>query len=196
MNWLGLIPYLLAFAMGAGVAYPVARAPLQTDLANLRTEYAGLRETNAETIRLSALAAEARLKKAQATGEQASQRLAAALSANAQLSEEKKRAVKEATAGRACLSDRALRVLDGSTGITVAPRPAGVPAPAGQPPAAGAPAAADTRVATDSDVAGWVIDAGRQYEACREQLGGLIDWINKNTGTAAPPQEPLREPAK
>lgn len=59
MNWLAAVPYLLALAIGAGVAWPVARAPLQADLADLRGQHAKLRETNAETVRVAALAAAA-----------------------------------------------------------------------------------------------------------------------------------------
>ena len=185
MSWFGLIPYLLALAIGAGVAYPVARAPLQADIAGLSKANADLREANAETARLAALAAAAKLQRAQATGEAASARLAAALATNAQLSKEKRHALKQVTAGNACLSDRALGVLNGTPGITVAAPGAGVPTPAGQPAAAG------PTVATDSDIAGWVVSAGEQHEACRNQLAELIDWINTNS----PSQEPHRGPA-
>lgn len=184
MNWLSLIPYLIAAAIAAGATWPLARAPLQGDIADLRMENAGLREVGAETARLAALAASTKLQQAQASGEAASARLAAALTRNDRLSEEKKHALKDATTGRACLSDRALRVLNGAAGITVASPGAGVPAPAGQPAATGGP------VATDTDLSGWILDAGKRHEACREQLGALIDWINTNS----PSTEPLRGP--
>lgn len=187
MNWLGLIPYLLAFAIGAGTAYPLARAPLQGSIADLRTQNAALRETSAESARLAALAASAKLSEAQASGERLSARLANALTKNDQLTEEKKHALKDATDGRACLSARALRVLNGATGITVASGGAGVPQATGQPAAAGEP------VATDSNIGGWILDAGKRHEACREQLGALIDWVNVNS-TAT--QEPLRGPTQ
>ena len=95
MSWLSLVPYLLALAIGAGATWPLARAPLQGDLADLRMENADLREAGAETARLAALAASAKLQKAQATGEAASARLAAALAANTQLTQEKKHAKKK-----------------------------------------------------------------------------------------------------
>lgn len=186
MSWFSLIPYLLAAAIGAGVAWPVARAPVQGELADLRTKHAALREENAETLRLSALAAAAKLQKAQALGDAASARLAEALATNAQLSKEKRHALKQATDGRACLSERALRVLNGAAGITVATPGAGVPKAPGQPVAEGAP------TATDSDIAGWIVSTGEQYEACRRQLAELIDWTNSN----ATSKEPLRGPTQ
>ena len=184
MSWLSLVPYLLALGIGAGAAWPVARAPLQADISDLRKANADLREANAETARLAALAAAAKLQRAQATGEAASARLAAALATNALLSKEKRHALKQATAGRACLSERALRVLNGTPGITVAAPGAGVSTPAGQPAAEG------TTVATDSDIAGWIVSTGEQYEACRRQLAELIDWTNSNASS----KEPLRGP--
>lgn len=187
MSWLSLIPYLVAAGIAAASTWPLARAPLQTRVAELREENADLRGANAETARLAALAAARTLQQAQQTGEAASQRLAAALTANAQLTQEKRHALKAATDGRACLSERALRVLNGAPGLTVAAPAAGVPAPPGQP------AAASGAVATDTDVASWALGAGQQYEACRQQLGELITWINTNHPA---PQEPLREPAR
>lgn len=185
MNWLAAVPYLLALAIGAGVAWPVARAPLQADLADLRGQHAKLRETNAETVRVAALAAAAKVQQAQATGEAASARLAKALATNTQLTQEKKHALKPATDGRVCLSDRALGVLNGAPGLTVAAPAAGVPAPAGQPAAAGG------TTATDTDIAGWALDAGKQHEACRQQLAELIGWINDNApATQEPPGGP------
>lgn len=182
MSWLGLIPYLLALAIGAGAAWPVARAPLQADIAELRKTNADLREANAETARLAALAAAAKLQRAQATGDAASARLAAALAANSQLTQEKKHALKAATDGRACLSERALRLLNGAPGLTVAAPAAGLPAPAGQPAAAGG------ITATDTDIAGWALDAGKQHEACRQQLAELIGWINDNAPATQEPR--------
>lgn len=184
MSWLSVIPYLIAAALAAGATWPLARAPLQGEIADLRETNAGLRETHAESVRLVTLAAARQLQTAQSTGEVISARLAKVLSKNDQLTEEKKHAVKEATVGRACLSERALRVLNGATGITVAAGGVGVPQATGQPAGEGGSAA------TDTDVAGWIVAAGRQHEACREQLGALIDWINTNS----PSQEPLRGP--
>ena len=184
MSWLSVIPYLIAAALASGATWQLARAPLQGEIADLRNTNTELRETNAESARLAAQAASARLQTAQQTGEVISARLAKVLSKNDQLTEEKKHALKEATVGRACLSERALRVLNGATGITVAPGGVGVPQATGQPAGEGG------ATATDTDVAGWIVVAGKRHEACREQLGALIDWTDAN----APLQEPTEKP--
>ena len=170
---------LLTPMLGAGNFSNEVQVELDMD------QVTSARETNAETVRLAALAAAAKVRQAQATGEAASARLAAVLAANTQLTQEKKHALKAATDGRACLSDRTLRVLNGAPGLTVAAPAAGVSAPAGQPPAGPAAVAAHPHVATDADVSGWVLDAGRLHEACRQQLAELAGWINANTGTCS-----------
>jgi hypothetical protein len=170
MNWLGLLPYALAAVIAAGATWPLARAPLQGEIANLRKAYAGLREANAESVRLATLAVAARLQTAQAAGEEASAKLATTLAQNDQLTREKRDALKAATTGRACLSGRAVRVLNGTTGSTHGAAGAGVPAASGEPVAEGG------AVATDSDVGGWIAGAIEQHDACRAQLDALIDW--------------------
>jgi hypothetical protein len=207
---LQLAPWLAAAAAGAALSaaatWPLARAPLQTALADLRTQNAALRETHAETARLAALSASARLMQAQASGQAASERLAAVLNTNAQLTEEKRRALQAATDGRACLSERALRLLDGAPGLRVSGAAAAVPPAPGQfaaAPAAAAPPAdlaADLagRVSTDADLGAWALAAGQQHEACRTQLTELIGWVRANTQPPPTPlatQEPRREPA-
>lgn len=181
--WTFVIAMLVGAAGGGAATWGLARAPLQIRVADLREENAALRETHAETARLSAQAAARRLDQAQRAGAAAEARLAKTLAANARLTQEKRDALNDATDGRACLADRALRVLDGAPGITVARgHGADLPAPAG--PAVAAPAA----VATDTGVAGWIATAGQHYEACREQLHELIDW------TAQLTQEPQGGP--
>lgn len=197
-------PALLALAAAAAAgwsAWHLGRAPLQTDLAELRS-------TQAEATRRAALAAAARLQAAQQRSDALAADLLATLATNAQLTEEKTHALKTATAGRACLSDRALRMLHGAPGITVAGAD-GVPtagagaAAAGAGPAAhpdaghpdgtgaGQPAHAPAELAaTDTDVALWIATAGQQHEACRARLNALIAWH-----TNTPNKEPLREPA-
>ena len=169
MSWLSSAPYLLAYAIGMGMAWPLARAPLQGDIADLRMENAGLREDNAETLRKASIAAAARLQAAtdrsQALGAQLLQQVAK----NATLAQEKTHALKTATAGRACLSDRALRVLNTAPGLSVS-APGGVPAAGPGAAAEGGP------TATDTDVGTWAIAVGQQHETCRERLNALIDW--------------------
>lgn len=178
------------------------------DLAKLRTENAELRAAHAETTRLAALAGARRLQAAQERTDALAGELLETLAANHHLTQEKTRALLTATAGRACLSDRALRLLHGSPGITVAgadglPAPRAGTAAAGAGPAAhphaddqgaGQPAhAAAELAATDTSVAVWIATAGEQYEACRQRLNALIAWHDKTPAT--PNQAPLREPA-
>lgn len=202
-------PALLALAAAAAAgwsAWHLGRAPL-------REENADLREAHAETTRLAALAAAARLQAAQQRSDALASDLLTTLATNAQLTEEKTHALQTATAGRACLSDRALRVLHGAPGVTVAG--AGMPAPqpgtaaAGAAPAApadpaspagtgaGRPAHAPAELAaTDTDVALWIATAGQQHEACRSRLNALIAWHTQPTLTQEPPlPQQHREPA-
>lgn len=189
--WIFIAALAVGAAGGGAATWGLARAPLQIDIADLRGENAALRETHAETARLAAQAASRRLAQAQQAGAAAEARLTKTLAANARLTQEKKDALDAATDGRACLAERTLRVLDGAPGITVASaHGAGVPTPAG--PAAAAPAG----VATDTGVAGWIAGAGGQYEACREQLHGLIDWTLQPWSDETSPQEPQGGPAQ
>lgn len=197
LSWgLPLTALLAGAAAGGWSAWHLGRAPL-------RMENADLRETHAEATRLASLAGARRLEEAQQRSDALATNLLTTLAANAELTEEKTRALQTATAGRACLSDRALRVLHGAPGITVAAVD-GLPSPQQGAPAAGAAAstpanpqgAADASasqpaqgaVATDTDVAVWIATAGQLYEACRARLNALIAWHQPTT------QEPLREP--
>lgn len=202
LSWgLPLAALLVGAAGGGWAAWQLGRAPL-------RVENADLRETHAEAIRLAALAGARRLQLAQERSDALAADLLATLAANDQLTQEKTHALQTSTAGRACLSDRALRVLHGAPGVRVAGAP-GVPPPRPGAAAAGAAAAAAAnqasparpgaaqpaepaaeRVATDTDVAVWIATAGQQHEACRARLNALIAWHEKT-----PTQEPLREPA-
>lgn len=159
---LALTALLAAGALGAWAGYTQGRAPLQTELATLR-------ESHLETARLAAMASGQRLLQAQVRSTELATQLAAQLSANDQLTQEKTHALRTATAGRACLSDRALRLLNESPGITVA-SPGAMPTPG-----AGA-AAASATVATDTDLALWIAAAGRAHEQCRVRLDALIAW--------------------
>lgn len=200
LSWGLPVAALLAGAGGgAWAAWQLGRAPL-------RLENADLREAHAEAARLAALAGARRLQAAQARSDSLASELIEALAANHQLTEEKTHALRIATTGRACLSDRALRVLHGSPGITVsgvarlpAPGP-GAAATHATPatpahtdgPSPGEPANAPPElVATDTAVAIWIATAANQYEACRQRLSALIAWHQQpNT------QEPLREPTQ
>lgn len=207
LRWgLPVAALLAGAAAGGWAAWHLGRAPL-------RMENADLREAHAEATRRAALAAATRLQAAQQRSDALAADLLATLATNAQLTEEKTHALQTATAGRACLSDRALRVLHGAPGITVAG--AGMPptqpgtAAAGAPPAAsadpaspagtgaGQPAhAAAELAATDTEVAVWIATAGNLYQACRARLDGLIAWHTPPTPTQEPPlPQQHREPA-
>jgi hypothetical protein len=186
--WTLLGAALLGAAGGGFAAFELGRAPLQTDLANLRMEYAALRERNADNSRLAAQASSARIQAAQARSDALTRSLSAAQAEAKQLAKEKAHAIRTATDGRACLSDRALRVLNGAPGLAVS----GIDR---LPPASGQPVATDARVATDTDIGSWAITAAGQYEACRERLQSLIDW-HTATESDSTAHEPHREPAQ
>lgn len=181
--WTLLGAALIGAAGGGFAAFELGRAPLQTDLANLRMEYAALRERNADNSRLAARASSARIQAAQDRSDALTQSLNAAQVKAHQLAKEKTHALQTATDGRACLSERALRVLNGSPGLAVS----GIDR---LPPASGQPAAADARVATDTDIGGWAIAAAEQYQACRARLQSLIDWHATNQPPTTAPTEP------
>ena len=172
MSWLSLIPYLVAAAIAAASTWPLARAPLQTRVAELREENAGLREDNAETLRKAAIASAARLQDATDRSQALGAQLLSQITKNATLAQEKTHAIKASTAGRACLSDRALRVLNTAPGLSVS-------APGGLPAAGPGAAAEGGATATDTDIGTWAIAVGQQHETCRERLNALIDWHAK-----------------
>lgn len=149
-------------ALGGWAGYRLGRAPLQAQLAELRA-------THSETARLATMASGQRLLRAQSRSTALTTQLTEQLTANDHLTQEKTHALKTATAGRACLSARALGLLNSAPGITVA-SPGTVPAPGPGAAAPGAP------VATDTDIALWIAAAGNAHEQCRARLGALIDW--------------------
>ena len=105
------------------------------------------------------------IKAAHQRGDEAAQRLGAALAENATLKTERDRALIDATAGRECLSADAVRVLNRGAG------PVRVPA------ATGGPAATDAGgIATDTDIALWASDAHARYAECTRRLAALIQW--------------------
>jgi hypothetical protein len=171
---LPLLALLAGGALGTWGGYTQGRAPLQTELAQLR-------ESHSQAARLAAQASGQRLQQAQARSETLAEVLLTQINTNNQLTQEKTRALKTATAGRACLSDRALRLLNESPGITVA-SPGPLPTPG---PGAAAPGAT---VATDTDLAGWIAAAGNAHEQCRARLGALIAFHAVNTHHTQSPQ--------
>ena len=191
--WLLVGAFAAGSAVGGAASWQLGRAPL-------RIENADLREAHTESVRKAVTAAASRVQAAQTRSDALGAQLSTTLAANATLTQEKTRALQSATSGRACLSGRALGVLNGSTGIRVAG--AGVPAPvSGAAAAGGAPAApahaassdspsaqlpadAPSLEATDTAVAVWIATAGQQHEGCRERLNALISWHNTAPASA------------
>lgn len=159
-GWL-LWAALIAVPLGCGgvIGWKVGRAPLLVDLAQQT-------ETHAREKQLAAEQATAALQAAQRRGDALTTRLSNQRSHIDKLKTEARRAIPEATTGRACLDMPALRVLDSAPGLAVA----------GLPPATGGAAGKGGRVATDTDIAGWAVDAGGDYATCRARLAALIDW--------------------
>lgn len=167
-----VLALLVGLIAGALVARHYTQAPLRAQLAELRQANA---QAQTKALQDQAL----RVQAAQARTDRLAEQLAGVLKVNDQLTQEKTDALKSATAGRACLSDRALRVLNGSPGIRVAGLD-GMPPTGPRADAASAPTATDPDTAglivTDTGIATWSVTAGKQYEACRLRLDALIDW--------------------
>lgn len=182
---LGLGVALLVGAAGGGwVAWHLGRGALGAENAALRISYA-------EASRMAAKADAQRLQDAQARSDALAQQLQQMQASNHQILKEKNHALSRVATGRVCLSGPVLGVLGGSPGLRLAGAQHLPEAGAGAA-AAHAPAAAHTNAAsappgaggrdlaaieaTDADVAGWAIEAGAQYEQCRQRLNALIDW--------------------
>lgn len=167
-----VLALLIGLIAGALVARHYTQAPLRAQLAELRQANA---QAQTKALQDQAL----RIQQAQARTDDLAQKLGTALQLNDQLTQEKTDAIKSATVGRACLSDRALRVLNGSPGIRVAGLD-GMPPTGPRADAASAPTATNPDTAglivTDTGIATWSVTAGKQYEACRLRLNALIDW--------------------
>lgn len=167
-----VLALLIGLIAGALVARHYTQAPLRAQLAELR-------QANAQALTKALRDQALRIQQAQARTDDLAQKLGTALQLNDQLTQEKTDALKSATVGRACLSDRALRVLNGSPGIRVAGLD-GMPPTGPRADAASAPTATDPDTAdlivTDTGIATWSVTAGKQYEACRLRLDALIDW--------------------
>lgn len=171
--WSYVIAMLVGVAGGSTATWWIARAPLHIANADLRKENTDLREAHAEAMRLSALAAAKRIDTAVQVGQKIESRLNDVLVANARLKKEKADEVNHYTLGQPCLRGPALRLLSGSPGLSVGALDSQLPSTAGEPDAeAGS-------VATDTDVAGWAIETGERYEACRKQLDALIGWVEQ-----------------
>jgi hypothetical protein len=178
--WIGALALGVGLVLGVAGGSWVAHAKDAAQIATLKLAAATLQSNTLD-------AALQREQAARSAADLAQAQLAAVLSAYDTVSQEKTHAIAHATTGSACLGDRALRVLDGATGL----RLAAVPGAASGPAADDGPAAADpgapgdfeatsaySLVATDTEVAGWMLTAGRMYETCRARLNALVGYLN------------------
>lgn len=160
-----LLALCLGLAGGGWAGWSLGRAPLHTELAQLRT-------THAETARVAALAAAKGLQQAQQRGDALTTTLAQRQAQINQLSKDKRDALNRLTTGRACLGAAAVRVLN-QPDFDDSPTRTG-PEPVPTPP--GGAAAAGGAFATDADVGQWAIAARAAHDTCRQWLDALIDW--------------------
>lgn len=163
MNWGLLASHLAVACLSAALYGEWLGAGYEARIATTATAYATEKQRAAE-------AATMLLTTAQTRGDAATRALLASEAARNTLLQETRHAVAQNTTGRACLSEPALRLLNGTPGLAVS----GVPSPAAT--ASGAVAAGE-RVATDTDITGWAIDAGAQYATCKDRLDALIDFV-------------------
>jgi len=150
-------------ALGAWAGHSLGRAPLLVELAQVR-------QAQAETAHLQAMAAARTLSQAQARSDELTVRLARQQQQVFNLQRAAHASLNQTTFDRPCLSADAVRVLNGTDSAT----------DADLPPTGGSPAATGGAFATDADVGHWAIDARAQHEQCRQRLDALIDWHTKN----------------
>lgn len=151
---------LLAVAcLGAAGGYRMGQAPLQVELANLRTQHA-------ETERLRSNAVARELQAAQERGHNLSTKLAQHQTHIKQLERKQHDALQPYLSGRPCFDSRAVGVLNGNTAA----------AAVDVPQTASAPDATDGAFATDTDVGGWITHTKAAYADCSARLDALIDW--------------------
>ena len=96
-------------------------------------------------------------------GDALAARAARAEQQNQKLLKEKSHAIRQATAGRACLNPDTVRLLNANLDT----RYPGLSAPPGNP------AVANGAAATDTDVALWAADVRTRYDACRGRIDAL-----------------------
>lgn len=162
----GLVMSVVVFSAGCYIGFRLGGV-------SPRMELAQLRETAVRDQARIAEHASRKLLDAQTRGDELTTQLHAANRAALLTQEKLDDALRRATTGRACLRERALRLLDGAHGLRVQ-----LPASSGSAAAADGPAAADSGelVSSDTDVARWIARAGLQYDECRRRLDALIAW--------------------
>lgn len=170
------VPIAIAVIVGAGsfaLAWKLGRAPLQVEIAEMKTK----RATDAKAV---ADAQALRMSQAATKSNILALALGNATVKNQALTTEISHALQTATDGRACLRGRALSLLSSAPGIRIAaPMPTAEPATVAKSgsPAADSIAASETEtVITDTAASQWIAQAGGLYEVCRLRLDALIDW--------------------
>ncbi|MBB5204436.1 hypothetical protein HNQ51_001750 [Inhella inkyongensis] len=160
---------LMGGSCGRGQGYRAGLAEQAPRIEALQRELSQTRAEHAEAARLAAVEQARRLAAAHAHGERLSAELRHLEHQQRQQAKERSDAMVHFTRGSPCLGDDALRLLDGAPGLRVAR----VPAPAQAAAGADAPTAT---AASDRDLAGWALDVGQQYEACRQRIDALRAW--------------------
>lgn len=154
---------LVALAAAAifGAGWLVEGWRMERELSDLKRQYAEQVATAADQNTIELAQANDRADRLQV-------RLAAEESARQTVLEEKNNALRRLTAGRPCLSEPVVRVLN-------SPKPAAI-----QPrlisQAAGGPVSADAAFATDTDVSLWIAGAQRAYDSCRGRLQAIANF--------------------
>lgn len=130
-------------------------------------EIATIHSDQAKAELVALRASLARIQAAKERGDTLEKRLAQAEVIRQQQAKEATSEIKRLTRGVPCLNAGTVRLLNQSSqGIHLATLPN----------TAGGAVAADAAVASDTDVAGWIDNAQRQYDKCRDRLQALIDW--------------------
>jgi len=159
-SWFAAAVFCIGLGTGVGVTAWGLTARYDADITALKLDQerkvAAARADDIETLKL-----------ARRHGDALTLQLQASESTLTKKEKELQDAIRTQTTGRACLSGRAVSLLNnaGTTdGGTHLPTPAA------------SPAAADGAAASDTDVATWAANARTQYDICRARLNALIDW--------------------
>ncbi len=161
-----------ALAAGAAGGYWAASKVGAGKTAQAEARRMQCEQTRAEEARAAAEKSAALLARAQDAEAAAAARLAAWRAAHEKTLQETRRDLYRLTTGRECLSGPVRLRLNAAIAA------GGLPAsPGAADPAAAAPAADSGELAaTDGDVAGWALDAARQYGECLARIDAIRQW--------------------
>ncbi len=159
---------------GSGIAgYRLAESSMAADVAQAEQRRMQCEQTRAEEAMAAAQKNAALLARAQDAEAQAASRMAAARAAHEKNLQETRREIYRLTADRECLSAAVRLRLNAAIAASD-----GLPARAAAADPEHAEPAADSgeRIATDADIAGWALDAARQYDECRARIDAIRHW--------------------